>query len=362
MVAPFKSYSKYARQMRFWRTPDGRFIALVSYEFHAQGVTQKPPFVNTAYFADVMRSSSGAADAGSWSVTPGEAYGTKIEATNRARAKFVEAIGEASQLGSTLTSEFKSTYGTVVGGAVSLLQSARAVRKGNLVEAARLIGIAPPKERTRVTVKTLKSGRKVTISREVLALPSGREVVRSAGSKWLWWSYGIKPLVSDMYNAMDVLQRELPYAKVEGYGASSYVFKNGPLTHVCKSKIRITADVRVINPNLFLANQLGLTNPVQWLNEGIPFSFVVDWFSNLSQVISQMTDFVGLEIANPITAEKSTIQETYVWWGATDVKDRTILRRDLSIPEAKLRFAYERFSPLRGANAVSLLVQFLQKK
>lgn len=137
-------------------------------------------------------------------------------------------------------------------------------------------------------------------------------------------------------------------------------------TSISDCKVTIAANVRVKNPNLWLANQLGLINPVQMVNEGIMFSFVLDWFSNLSQVISQMTDFVGLEIADPVTSEKSSV--TYDMFNTGDFEDpianstrkSTTLLRTLSIPPARLRLAYERFSWRRGANAISLLVQFLK--
>lgn len=361
MVAPFTPYSKFISVNRVWMTPDGRALVSKGFVLSSTGVRQKPPYVPTAYTADVMRAFSGAADAGSWATSPGG--DSLVEATNKARARFVSKIGDTSQLGSTLTAELKSTYGTVVGGIVTVLQSAHAVKKGRLVEAARLLGISPPTTRQVVKLRRRKGGGKTyKVTKNMLTLPTGREVVQSVGSKWLWWSYGVKPLAGDMYNALDVLQRPLPEMEISGSGSGTNTVKYGPETYVFKSKIRISANVRVNNPNLFLANQLGLTNPVQWINEGIAFSFVVDWFSNLSQVISQMTDFVGLEIVGPMTAEKSSVHHTYVWWGATDVKEWTRYRRTLSIPEAKLRFAYERFQWQRGANAVSLLVQFLKKQ
>lgn len=110
---------------------------------------------------------------------------------------------------------------------------------------------------------------------------------------------------------------------------------------------------------------MGLINPVQWMNEAIPFSFVVDWFSNLSQIISQMTDFVGLDVLDPCTVcvavgtEERVPLQTTTW---PYKKEQTQFERTLSIPTAKLVFAYERFEWRRGLNAISLLVGFLPGK
>lgn len=361
MVAPFKPYSKNITiKAMYWQSNNRRWVAYNAYSIVSSGTSQVPPYVNTAYVCHLyltLKSVNGE-DVKAWAVSPGS-YGTRVEATNAARARFVGSIGEASQIGSTLTTELKQSYGTVVGGALNLLLSAKAVKAGKLVKAAEILGIAPPQVRRTKVLRT-KRGKRITVTKTVLRLPSGREIVKDVGSKWLWWSYGIKPLVTDMYNAMDVLQRPLPWTRVHGSGISHYEFKANTFDfYRLECKVKVAANVRVVNPNLFLANQLGLTNPVQWLNEGIPFSFVIDWFSNLSQVISQMTDFVGLEIADPVTAEHSSVQLNS---STGDSKIRHLYSRSLTMPTAKLRFAYERFQWQRGANAISLLVQFLPKK
>jgi hypothetical protein len=167
----------------------------------------------------------------------------------------------------------------------------------------------------------------------------------------------VKPLVGDIYNGMDVLTREVPWTRIKASGSASSTSTNGSSSLSTKTSVRLQVNVRVANPNLWLANQLGLINPVQWINEGIPFSFVIDWFSNLSQIIMQMTDLVGLEIERPVNTSKSvatrSVYDSYL--GASS-NQRTIILRGSTIPTAKLRFAYERFQWQRGANAISLLV------
>jgi hypothetical protein len=56
--------------------------------------------------------------------------------------------------------------------------------------------------------------------------------------------------------------------------------------------------VRITNPNLFLANRLGLLNlpGVAW--DLIPWSFVVNMFTNMGQMVNSLTDFVGVEVSN----------------------------------------------------------------
>lgn len=359
MVAPFKPYSKEIKTYRYWLTPNNALWKLTTSLFTATGVKQAKPYVDTAYDAIERKALSGVDNNVAFTSFTLPIGTAGVEAVNKAYGKLTESIGEASQLGSTLTTEGKATYNTVVGGAVTLLQSARAVRKGQLVKAARLLGVAPPE---RIVLKTkLVRGRPVTKKVKVLQLPTGREVLSSAGGKWLWWSYGIQPMVGDMHNALDVLQRPLPWERFHGYASASGEFRSGDLHVSYKSRVKLSVNVRVANPNLFLMSQLGLVNPVQMINEGIPFSFVVDWFSNLSQVISHLTDFVGLEIDKPVTSEKHTAIET--WSGAWPKQtSHKRVRRQLVLAKPKLLFKYERFNWQRGANAISLLLVLLPKK
>lgn len=333
---------------------------------------QTPPYIPSRVFTDIAELISGFGDAGTWAVSPNGSFAANT-AYNKARAKFVEQLGEASQFGSTLTSERKQTWDTISGGVTNLYLAARAVKRGQLVKAAKILGVAPPKESVRVVTSrkySRKSGkwRKKVVKRQTLTLPTGREVAHSVANKWLWYSYGIKPLVSDVHNAFQVLVRDSPWKTVKGSSGASQttdVYANGKTTYSFVSLVTVKAEVRVKNPNLWLANQLGLINPVQMFNEGIPFSFVIDWFSNLSQYIQQWTDFAGLEIAYPVTISKHTVLQSFehaTHPGYNFSKRRTFHIRELSIPSVKLQFAYERFSWQRGANAISLLVGFLGKR
>lgn len=364
MVAPFTPYVK-TRNINW---PNGRS----KLDFYATGTKQKPPYVNTAYSATVTWSETTNRAWGNNTYSDSVRVGSMETATNVARKRLVDKLGDSSSLGATLTAERRETYGMLKGAVVSVFQAARAVRKGELVKAARIMGIAPPVERVEVRKRTRRGrGKLVKIRRTYLTLPTGREVAKSAANKWLWWSYGVKPLMGDAYNAVDVLQREQPWTRVEGTGTAvkttvdnSSTFVS--VTHTCKSRVRASVDVRVKNPNLWLANQLGLVNPIQMINEAVMFSFVVDWFSNLSQVISQMTDFVGLETSDPLTSSASLQSRSFVNKPGQayyrELNWRRDLKRDLSMPVAKLKFAYERFEWQRGANAISLLVQFLKSE
>jgi len=187
------------------------------------------------------------------------------------------------------------------------------------------------------------------------------------------WSYGVKPLASDIYNALDVLQRPFHYKqRVVGTGmadsySSTYFSGNGS-SYVrsgqvqCKTGAYVTCE----NPNARLLDEMGLTNPALWILEAIPFSFVIDWFSNLSSVVGSLSGFPGmvLESSWSVLAYTYKGRDNIKYWnGVYEARsfDAFALRRTTDIPQPKLEFAYERFSPQRALNAISLLVGFLRK-
>lgn len=343
------------------------------FQLISRGFKQKPPYVNTPFSSTCSWMHKGISMSGDWNNDyESILQSALVKATNQAKARFVSKTGDSASFGATLTAERKETWGTIVSGVTSVFSAARAVKKGQLVEAARHLGISPPIQREKHVFRRKKGRKPVRVVRHYLTLPNGKEVASSVANKWLWWSYGVKPLASDIYSAMDTLQHPPPETRVSGQSTVTVGIKepDGPVSIgreiSVKARVKVSASVRIKNPNLYLANQLGLTNPLQWAIEGIPFSFVVDWFSNLSQVVSQMTEFLGLEIIDPVTSSKSDMTRRQYWRGSSSPTTNFTVRyirfsRTLTIPVAKLRFEYETFSFVRGANAISLLVGFLEK-
>lgn len=373
MVAPFKPYVKHLHANKYVEY-NGYYIDTRVYDLRFDGVSQAVPYVNTAYHGSIQKTLAGQVDCTGWNSQRQDFVDEEmVFATNKAYAWLVGELGDASSFGATLTAERRETYGMLKDGVVNVFLAAKAVKKGKLVEAARILGVAPPVVKTYVKSKRSRGKKSFKIRRDVLVLPDGREVSHSLANKWLWYSYGVKPLMGDIYNAMDVLQRDIPWTKIEGNGKSirETVVQNSSSYYekfLCICRAKNSINVRLKNPNLFLANQMGLTNPSMWLLEGIPFSFVVDWFSNLSQVVSQMTDFVGVETDSPMTATKAYFYRYGInrWqWKIIPVSvqetEHTFFNRKLALVPPEFRFRYEPFSWRRGANAISLLVSFLKK-
>lgn len=117
---------------------------------------------------------------------------------------------------------------------------------------------------------------------------------------------------------------------------------------------------------------LGLANPLKTIWEVIPFSWFVDWFTNIGKVLGQVTDFLGLQVKNCVVSRKSEATCTWVCENAQRVfgasAPRTVWRSrdfvgfmrtvDGSLPTVKPTFRIPNgLSVTRGATLVSLIVQ-----
>jgi hypothetical protein len=104
---------------------------------------------------------------------------------------------------------------------------------------------------------------------------------------YLELSFGWKPLIQDIYDAVDTLQKSefnsgwvkatsVSQVQKETGGSDS----GGSVKHTRSGSIGITVGTytRISNPNLALANQLGLVNPALVAWNVIPFSYLVNWF------------------------------------------------------------------------------------
>jgi hypothetical protein len=199
------------------------------------------------------------------------------------------------------------------------------------------------------------------------------------GDLFLEYHFGWEPLVKDIGGAVDLLQKPYPRGKVTGRGSSD---KGSGIVHTqvgnevahddykIINKVRIQAEVSVSNQNLFLASQMGFVNPLSVAWELVPFSFVVDWFTNVGQVLGSMTDFVGVSLGDTmITYKQETIRD-WIRFNTVSgvVRGNTakgvFVRRTLPgvIPGPSLVLKpFKGFSVTRGLTAISLLLQQLRK-
>lgn len=144
----------------------------------------------------------------------------------------------------------------------------------------------------------------------------------SLASKVLEVEFGWRPLFSDIHAATSTVCKDgIPPAFIVGRARSPVSGKTVVTASppwVPQSIVRwqgtglvtVAASVAISNPNLWLANRLGLINPLVVAWDLVPWSFLVNMFVNVNQVLESFTAHVGLTIANKSTTRSSSAVRT----------------------------------------------------
>lgn len=286
-----------------------------------------------------------------------------ITVKNRAYEKFIEKVHkERAEIG-TATVEARKSLDMIADRCAWLARSYKLLRKGRFRDFSRSLGVKP--------------------------LPKHRETrwsrPQDAAGLWLEYWMGWAPTVADIHNAVKVVMIDrYPEDIPVRAGSSTSVtltqkindtlgYDNSYITG--KVSCHITADVRVTNPNLAMAGELGLLNPLSIAWQTIPFSFLVDWFGNIGQVLSSFSDLVGYEVKHAshtfsgklemvrqgiINAENSPTDATlYCQCSATS----SPMVRIMGLPSPVLQFRFpEQLSITRAATSISLLVALFTER
>jgi hypothetical protein len=266
-----------------------------------------------------------------------------LVSSNKALSDFVNKVRDGKSASAAVTlAEWRQSEKMIVARAGQLVQGLRAVRRGDLGKLNKLFGA-----------------------------PKGfRPKAKSGANLWLEYHFGWSPLVNDIHSAVKVLSAVPPSFKIRGRGrsrepfsiktgnASTYIQADG--LYVCATECG--GEVFVSNPNLALANQMGLINPLTVAWELVPFSFLVDWFLPVGDFLNSFTDLLGYTVHYPYTTTKRTANGRYRYADGRYITDVDIsavnLSRVLSLPTYKLRTTpFQGLSLSRGATAISLVIQ-----
>lgn len=273
----------------------------------------------------------------------------------QAYGNFVDQKGAAAELAVSLL-ETKQAGQMLDKRLTQMANFALAVKRGRWPDAARHLGL-------KATDRRLQKGRP----------PGVKRGAKHFASNVLEYNFGWAPLAMDISSAIEVIQRKSPSPIIKGRGYATFRSKV-PHSYVVPKKdggevqestgVLIQARLEISNPNLFLANQLGFINAGSILWERVPFSFVVDWFSNVGQVIASFTDFYGCDLRDSMTTyfRKRTQSNFFGNYPSRAQKyEQTSVRRLVIISGPSLVIKpFRGLSAQRGANAVSLLLQRLK--
>lgn len=212
---------------------------------------------------------------------------------NKAIAKFTDEIGSrASNL--TGLMEINSSLDMITKRGLQLAKAAREIRQMRLGDAARTLSIPDD------------------VKRDVIGRASKKHLF---SGMWLEYWLGWAPMIGDIYTSIDVIQRPLPTDMIQVRASGTRKFATGQTSKTWYNQIpgfvilkrnyhegetrcdvSLYGKVEVVNPNLFLASQLGLTNPALTAWDLVPFSFVVNWFTPVSAFLAGMDLAPGMRV------------------------------------------------------------------
>lgn len=153
-------------------------------------------------------------------------------------------------------------------------------------------------------------------------------IPKRISDKYLEYVYGWLPLMSDIHGIVELAKQQgVRPLLLEGRGSSSQQGQHGTSTYnnfsskcittvdsvSCKGTVRCNIWGR-IDPNaagLRALNQLGLLNPVSLAWDLVPWSFVVDWFVPIGNVLQALTAPAGLIFVDGTISAKWTMNGSF---------------------------------------------------
>jgi len=261
--------------------------------------------------------------------------------------------GKGAALALTLL-EWRSSVSMIATRAAMITRSVRALDRGDLYGAIRHLNVNPEKSAKRV---------------------SRRAIRKNLANTWLELNFGWAPLISDIHQAVDVMQQQIPSVPIRVRGSEprsfTYIDDTNPHGFWLKNaegtlQLQLSGQIDSVNPNLLLANQLGLLNPAFILWDKVPFSFVIDWFLPVGNFLKSFDKTIGIDLQYSCisTTAKARGYERYVYNNYDGVRDETttcgsvLFKRELKpfpFPSFASRVTVPQLNLWQAATSVALL-------
>ncbi len=201
---------------------------------------------------------------------------------------------------------------------------------------------------------------------------------QSAASGFLEGEFGWRPLVEDIYAATHTaIQTAVPPMSLGAHGTGTWQVSESlgaeKVSGRGTARSHVSALIYLENPNLWLANRLGLINPATIAWDLVPWSFVANWFVNASALINSVTDFWGLSFDNQSVTrhlegrgtlyQSNTYPRTHPGFseGISEFSFHTKYRQLGSIPKPRVEFRLPEVNWELAAIASSLLLQKVRR-
>lgn len=156
------------------------------------------------------------------------------------------------------------------------------------------------------------------------SLRTGVKKPEALPEAWLAYNFGLAPLISSIDDALHLLCNDLPVVMVRGTSMSPIVdsesfsgdyngwSRNGTFKYLKSYRAYVTPE---LNANASLLNTFGITSPLSTGFSVLPWGWAVNYFVNVSQVLSNFEDkFPGVQLKEVWSTVFITGGYTYEYW------------------------------------------------
>lgn len=294
-------------------------------------------------------------------------------AVNSARSKLLDKVKGSSALVAVNYVERQRSVDMIANRVNQMWRFTKALKSGDIYGAARQLNLSGAEIPPRLRPKARQRGGSSKSTPKKRAWRNSREF----GNAFLEYHFGWEPLMRDIFTCVNLLSDPIPCTSFTVKGRSIAVdrerlWRGKPANHEysierVKGSVRasVSGEFSVTNPDLYLANRLGVVNPATVVWELVPFSFVIDWFINVNEFLDSFSDLTGLRVTKACYSTLARVTGYYEYFYKTHgrVITRTGLyyRRLLGFPSVTLGLLpLKRLSLTRAATAISLLLQQLK--
>lgn len=201
------------------------------------------------------------------------------------RAAMNKAISEFSDMKANMAAAFaerQSTIDMIANRSMQAYLSLRALKRGNLRKAIRIIN-------------------------------GGREPrSKKAAALHLEWAYGWAPLMGDIYTICNKEFPPKPEVMISETITRRVNLKRGNMATEGTHRSTCSFIARLDMPFVASAEKLGLINPTLIAWEIVPFSFVVDWFYPIGSYLDSLTTFAGYTVRDKCLSENQFLYQTNI--------------------------------------------------
>lgn len=166
-------------------------------------------------------------------------------------------------------------------------------------ERQKAIDMATAGVRTIVRIARAVKRRDPRIVRAIIGKnPEKKDILKTPSDIWLGYHFGIKPTLQDIHHSLGIFGFDPPVMKLTAKGSSSEIVYGGGdySTKLVKTSITLGGEIYQFDPNVSLASRLGFAQPLSVAWEMTPFSWFVDYFTNVGQLIKNLEPrFPGIQ-------------------------------------------------------------------